>query len=268
VSKNIHGQQHGIGLQKKYGQHFLRDQLIVDHMIGRVELTPTTSVLEIGCGDGFLTRSILQQSLERLWIFEIDHEWIAYVRNAYPDSRMTIFEDNILDTDFTRLQLYQPWTLLSNLPYQITFPLLHLLQRNRELFKEGVIMVQEEVAQKIVATHGRGYGYSSLFFQHYFQWELLDKIPPTAFYPPPKVYSRLLYFKPVIVPDIIIDEDKFWHFIKQCFQQPRRTLKNNLAHLGSRLSLISADILALRAQQMSKKQFVELWNLIHISRSA
>ena len=134
--------------------------------------------------------------MQRFWIFEIDPQWAGYVKNAIPDPRMTIFQDNILDVDYSRFKPYAPWTLLANLPYQISFPILHILQKNRDLLAEGVIMVQEEVAQKIVKKSGRGYGYPSLFFQYYFDWKLLQKVPPGAFLPPPKVHSRLLYFKP------------------------------------------------------------------------
>ena len=261
-----HGKQHGIPLQKKYGQHFLRDQTVVDHMVEHVRWGSGVSVLEIGCGDGFLTRSILKQDFERLWVFEIDPKWVAYVQHTYADARMTIVEDNILDIDFTRLDAYKPWTILSNLPYQITFPLLNLFKRHRLLFQEGVIMVQEEVAQKIVATQGRSFGFVSLFFQHYFSWQLLDKIPPTAFYPPPKVYSRLLYFKPRTVLDSIPDEERFWRFVKHCFHQPRRTLKNNLMSLAIDLKQVPETLLALRAQQMSKEQFIELWKLLSLQQ--
>ena len=147
---------------------------------------------------------------------------------TYPDSRMTVFTENILDTDFSRFEADRPWTLLANLPYQITFPILYRLAEYRLLLQEGVIMVQEEVAQKILKTSGRGYGFASLYFQYYFTWRALDKVPPTAFYPPPKVQSRLLYFAPVLDPQPIPDEKGFWAFIKRCFQQPRRTLRNNL----------------------------------------
>lgn len=219
----------GIPVKKQYGQHFLRNQAVIDTMIAAVTCTPQTSIFEIGCGDGFLTRSILQTPCERLWVFEIDHDWVDYVKNRYQDSRMTIFEENILDVDFARFAANKPWTLLANLPYQITFPILRLLQENRHLLSEGVVMVQEEVAQKIVQTSGRGYGYPSLYFQHYFSWKLLTKIPPTDFYPPPAVFSRLLYFKPRTDSPVIPDEQAFWTFIKFCFAHPRRTLKNNLS---------------------------------------
>lgn len=122
-------QSKGIALKKQYGQHFLRDQSVVEHMLEQVQLTPESSVFEIGCGDGFLTREIVKHKFARYWIFEIDPQWAGYVKNSVPDKRLTVFEDNILDVDFERLAPYTPWTLLANLPYQITFPLLHIFQK-------------------------------------------------------------------------------------------------------------------------------------------
>lgn len=123
-------------------------------------------------------------------------------------------------------------------------------------------MVQEEVAQKIVKKEGRGYGYPSLYFQHFFEWHMLDKVPATAFYPPPKVTSRLLYFKPKSTIEQIPREEEFWQFIKRCFASPRRTLKNNLQNFHYDLNRISNDTLALRAQQMNMQDFLLLWDTI------
>jgi len=251
----------GIPLKKQFGQHFLRDQNIIDNMISYVSITPETSVFEIGCGDGVLTSALLKTPLARLWVFEIDSEWARYVRKKYPDARMTIFEENILEVDFSRFEPHKPWTLCANLPYQITMPLLMLLQRNRALLREGVIMIQEEVAQKLTQTSGRGYGFISLFFQHYFELKLHDKIKPQSFFPPPAVDSRLVYFKPRFA-EPIEQEELFWKWIKACFKQPRRTLRNNLASLHYPLNKIPQDILNLRAQQMDKKQLLELWHTI------
>jgi 16S rRNA (adenine1518-N6/adenine1519-N6)-dimethyltransferase len=249
----------GIEVKKKYGQHFLRQQSVADSMLRAVTLNDSTSVLEIGCGDGFLTKSILNAPCARLWVFEIDHDWVVYVENTLHDERLSIFEENILDIDTVILQPFKPWALLSNLPYQITFPILNLIQRHRKLFSEGVVMVQEEVAQKILKTRGRGYGYVSLFFQHYFEWKMLKKISPDAFYPPPKVYSRLLYFKPKKIVMTIEDEEGFWKFIKACFRQPRRTLKNNLQQSTYDITNLSPDILLLRAQQLTFNELLEVW---------
>ena len=262
MEKIVHGSAHGIRLKKKYGQHFLREQRYIDHMMSKVSLTSASSVFEIGCGDGFLTRSILKQPCARLWVFEIDPSWANYVRTTYADPRMTIFEENILDSDFLPMEPFKPWILLANLPYAVTFPILHLLVNQRHLLSEGVVMVQEEVAQKIVKTSGRGYGYPSLYFQHFFDWKLLDKVPAVAFYPPPKVESRLLYFKPRVETETIPDPEGFWSFIKRCFSQPRRTLKNNLQSFHYALDKVSEKTLGLRAQQMSMKDLLALWDLI------
>jgi len=252
-----------IRIKKKFGQHFLRDKNIVRSIVAHVDIDETTSIFEIGCGDGFLTDEILKTPAERLWVFEIDPEWAEYVKKRFKvDAMLTVFAENILDVDFTRFEKHKPWTLLSNLPYNVTFPILYLLQKNRHLLKEGVVMVQEEVAQKIVKTGGRGYGFPSLFFQHFFYWKLLDKIPPESFFPPPKVDSRLLYFKPKKDVTAIPDEEKFWRFIKMCFRSPRRTLQNNLKQTHYDLSKIPDETLKLRAQQMCMNDFLHAWEIL------
>lgn len=253
----------GIPLKKQFGQHFLRDVRIVHNMIFAVEINANTSIFEIGCGDGFLTKHILSTPAAHLKIFEIDPDWAHYVQETFKDDRMTMVLDNFLDVDLTtQLKEHAPWTVLANLPYQVTFPILHRFQEYRHFLKEGVVMIQEEVAQKIVQKRGRGYGYPALFFQHYFDWKLLDKVPPTSFHPAPKVFSRLIYFQPrkEIVP--IPDEEKFWKFIKHCFKQPRRTLRNNLQHTHYAVDKISDDVLALRAQELSMNDLLKIWELI------
>lgn len=252
-------QSHGIALKKKHGQNFLRDHKIVEYILNQVTLDENSSVFEIGCGDGFLTREIIKHPLSRLWVFEIDPEWAAYVANSIADPRVTIFQEDILQVDFARFEPDKPWTLLANLPYHITFAILDRLKQNWHLLKEGVIMVQEEVAQKILKTSGRGYGFLSLYFQYYFDWKLLQKVSPTAFLPPPKVYSRLLYFKPAKEKPAIPDEIEFWKFIKRCFASPRRTLKNNLQPFHYPLEKIAPETLALRAQQMIFDDFLKVW---------
>lgn len=254
----------GIPLKKQFGQHFLRDIRIVHNMIFAVEIKPTTSIFEIGCGDGFLTKYILATPTDRLKIFEIDPDWAQYVQDTYPDERLSMVLDNFLDVDLNaHLEEHAPWTVLANLPYSVTFPILHRFQEYRHLLKEGVIMIQEEVAQKIVQTRGRGYGYPALFFQRYFEWKLLDKVPPTSFHPAPKVFSRLIYFKPRTEIQPITNEEKFWKFIKHCFKQPRRTLRNNLAHTHYAIDKIDEATFALRAQELSMDDLLKVWNAIN-----
>lgn len=251
--------------KKSLGQHFLRKQSVVDNMIDKVVITPETSIMEIGCGDGFLTQAILSQvSAKKLRCYEIDHEWATYVTERIKDPRLEIKLQNILNVDFQEeLGDKTPWVILANLPYQITFPILFKIQENKHLFTEGVVMVQEEVAQKIVATGGRAYNPTSIFLQHHFNLELMERIEPGAFTPPPKVFSRLLYFKPKAQLEAIPQEEKFRDFLKLCFRSPRQTLRNNLksTHFNN-APQIPAEMLSLRAQQITTSQFIELWKLL------
>ncbi len=261
-------QRQGIELKKKHGQHFLKNQMFVYPMLEAVRLDKTISVMEIGCGEGILTEAILQTPCKQLKVFEIDSEWADYVQSKYgSDDRLHITQQNVLDVNWNILASDTPWVMLANLPYQITFPIFHLLQQNRAMFVEGVVMVQEEVAQKIVKKTGRGFGYPSLFFQHYFEWKLLHKVPPEAFYPPPKVFSRLLYFKPREQVENIKDETEFWKFIKLCFHQPRRTLRNNLAQSHWDIAKLDDEILQKRAQQLSMQDFLMIWNILNTTSS-
>lgn len=248
--------------KKKFGQHFLRNHTVVNHMIERVVITAKTPVIEIGCGDGFLTKEILSQTpCKQLWSYEIDYEWAAYVQEHIQDKRLTVIEKNILEENWeTALSPDAPWVMLANLPYQVTFPILFFVKAHKHLFSEGVVMVQEEVAQKIVAQSGKQFSPTTMLLQYHFTWELLDKIPPSYFVPPPKVTSRLLYFKPKLDQKPIPDEEQFWKFVKACFRSPRQTLKNNLrtTHYLDQ-HIIDDSKLSLRAQQFTFNDFLTLW---------
>ncbi len=255
-------QSKGVKLKKHFGQHFLRDVSVVQTMLQAVSLKDK-NVFEIGCGDGFLTRQIMASDIKKLWVFEIDGQWVSVVQNEFAkDTRLTMFHENILDVDGIRFLKDAPWILLSNLPYQVTFPILKKLYDMRSCVTEGVIMVQEEVAQKIVQKGGRGYGYISLFFQYYFEWRLLTKIAPTAFFPPPAVYSRLMYFSIKLDVKPIMNEEKFWKFIKSCFAQPRRTFYNNIISTGYDAALIPEKYHGLRSQQMTIDDFLSIWQML------
>lgn len=251
----------GIHLKKKHGQYFLRDKHIILDMLSHINLK-SQSVFEIGCGDGFLTREIFVQDVERLWVFEIDPEWAKKVGRECLGSNFKMHITDFLEVDLEILKPYAPWMVLSNLPYHLTFPILHRLQEYRHYLSEGIVMMQEEVAQKIVKTHGKGYGYVSLFFQYYFDWKLLAKVPPTAFYPEPKVFSRLLKFSVKKNVEPIPNEKEFWKFIKLCFAHPRRTFRNNILQTHIELETIPVKYLELRAQQMTMLDFLELWKTI------
>lgn len=251
--------------KKAFGQHFLRNYSVVDRMIETVKVDSETTVVEIGCGDGFLTDAILKQTkCKQLIVFEIDPEWAEYVQSKIKDKRLNLKVMDILSVDLKQeLETKKPLVLLANLPYQITFPILFRIQQNKDLFNEGVVMVQEEVAQKIVATRGKKYSATTMFLQYHFDWKLLDKVEPGSFTPPPKVFSRTIYFKPKFELEYIPQEAEFWEFVKMCFRCPRQTIRNNLKNTKYfKNEKISNDVLQLRSQQISFDKFLELWKML------
>ena len=253
-----------IPLKKKaLGQHFLRKDSTVFNMINRATITKDTSVLEIGCGDGFLTRAILENTpCKKLVCYEIDPEWAAYVRKSVKDPRLEIRLKNILEVDLSVLQSEGPWVILANLPYNITFPIMSMLEEHRSLFKEIIVMVQEEVGQKFAAEYGRSLSPVPFFYQHRFSIKLMEKIEPAAFNPPPNVFSRLVYFKPILEPLVIPEEEAFWKFLKLCFNSPRQTLRNNLRTTHYDLTLLEEELLAKRSQQLDFANFLSIWDKV------
>lgn len=252
----------GVQLKKTLGQHFLRDQAVTDAMLAIIENLHQRSILEIGPGNGFLTCAILETSIAKLWTFEIDAEWVENLKSNIHDNRLSVFHADFLTVDLDILKKNGPWIVLANLPYNITFPILEKFIELSEKIEEGVIMIQEEVAQKLVATRGKQYGFVSVFFQYFFEFSLILKIHPSAFTPPPKVFSRLLYFKPrhKNARPYIENQDTFFKFVRLCFRQPRRTLKNNLIAAQINTTTIDEKILSLRAQQLDLQALLNIFN--------
>jgi 16S rRNA (adenine1518-N6/adenine1519-N6)-dimethyltransferase len=230
-------------------------------MLADAQVQPNHTVVEIGCGDGFLTSSLLCYTpCKKLVVFEIDEEWARVVKEKCTSPKLDLNIVNFLDVDLTQFfSAEDPVVLLANLPYHITFPIFHVLKKNSALFSHGVVMVQEEVAQRLVATHGRSAGAISHYFQHFFELKLLTKVPPTAFDPQPQIFSRLVSFRPKKNSAPIPDEEHFWEFVKTCFRNPRQMLHNNLKSTPFAHIKLSPEMSNLRAQQMNMELFLQLW---------
>lgn len=255
--------------KKSLGQHFLRNKAVVHNMLAQTRSAcENSTILEIGCGDGFLTEQILAQTgCKRLVCLEVDPEWARVVTTKIKDPRLLVLNVNALDYDWNSFYDGTPMVLLANLPYNVSIPLLKKLRLNSPLFQQGVFMVQEEVAQKLTAQTGRSFGSLSLFMQHVFEMNLLQKIDPSSFSPPPKVTSRLVHFKPQATSVAIEQEEGFWKFIKACFASPRRMLKNNLAGYNFDAKIVEQQIGGLRAQQLNFEQLLSFWHNANQQRS-
>lgn len=260
-SNDVHGaHESSIKKKKVFGQHFLRKQSTLANIVNAAGIRPEHTILEIGCGDGALTYALLTQSpCKKILVYEIDKEWAKYTGEKLAGPRLSVTLGDILDADFSTFTQHNPLLLVANLPYQITFPLFQKLAANRELFENIIVMIQEEVAQKLVAKRGKPYSAMTLFLQHYFDFTLLEKVEPTAFVPAPKIFSRVIEAKPKATLVAIHNEEKFWEFVRACFKFPRQTLKNNMKHCDYSIELFPEAFHTLRAQQLTFEQLHEIW---------
>jgi 16S rRNA (adenine1518-N6/adenine1519-N6)-dimethyltransferase len=227
----------------KLGQHFLADPSTAQKIVDALGDVSDKTVVEIGPGMGILT-SLLAERARRLMAIELDRVLAAQLRMKYSGTpNVEIIEGDVLAIDISTLFAPMPGRsrpglptlptkarLVGNLPYYITSPILTHLFRFHQHFESLVIMVQREVADRIVAKPGGSeYGLLSATAQLYAKVEKLFIVPPGAFSPPPKVQSAVLRL--TIAPQLEklrVPEREFIEFLKLSFGQKRKTLVNNL----------------------------------------
>lgn len=254
-------QQQDLPRQKKHlGQNFLVSQDPINTMLSAIAITPDTTVVEIGCGNGILTRAILDSKCKALHVIEIDPDWANHIYETISDPRMTIHNVDALAFDFTTLKADGGrLVLLANLPYVITFPLFEKFSKHHDLFDDGMVMVQEEAAERMSHTSGRRYGAVSIYLQYFFTFTAYERVPPHLFVPAPKVMSRLVRFQPKSDLMPMDDAAAFWLFVRECFVSPRQTIGNNLKRTYRKWQVLSEETLKLRAQQMTVAELYTIW---------
>jgi 16S rRNA (adenine1518-N6/adenine1519-N6)-dimethyltransferase len=227
----------------KLGQHFLRDETAARRIVDALGDLSHQTVLEIGPGTGAITRLVIQRA-RRVIAIELDKVLAAQLRMQLAmANNIEVIEGDVLAIDFDTIFGPKPGTsrpglewkpdpvdLVGNLPYFITSDILLRLFEYRRYFRQMVIMVQREVAERISASPGtRDYGLLSATTQLYTKVEQLFTLPPGAFNPPPRVHSTVLRL--TVAPQLEqlgVEEDEFIRFLKLSFAQKRKTLWNNL----------------------------------------
>ena len=212
-------------LKKSLGQHFLKDKGIIRKIVDSMEVSPEDRVVEIGPGGGALTEEILKRNPKELYLIEIDREWADYLKERFGD-RVKIFNADATTFDFSSLG--EGLKFFGNLPYNVSTKIIRNLLTHRKAFKEGVFMVQDEVANRLTATSGKDYGYLPALLQNFFKLKKLFKVPPQAFTPPPKVMSAVFKMEP---KEFNLPEEEllaFENFLKRAFSMRRKKLKKNL----------------------------------------
>lgn len=247
-------------LKKSLSQSFLINDIIGSHIANLGNYDKDTILLEIGCGKGALTQFLYKKQNKSYHIVELDPRWAKYITEEYKNKteNLIVFNKNILDHVITKDESY---IIIGNIPYHITFLILEKLFSWYNNMKEIIIMVQEEVAQKITQKSGRSYGPISIISQLLFDITLDIKITPENFTPQPQVFSRVLIFKKKHNTTININEiEEIKKFISYFFHLPRKKIKSQ-GIPESILMDIPKYILDLRAQEIQSDDFYNLYKI-------
>ena len=249
--------------KKKLGQNFLHDKNIISSIVNMANIEDE-DIIEIGPGPGILTESILNNKARSLLAIEKDDSFevnLKKIRSNYRDNFDYLIND-VIDFDFKKLAK-KNYKFVSNLPYNISVPFILKMIRIRKIipWKEMILMVQKEVAERITAKiNTKNYGRLSIMVNLNNDVKKLLTVKPSSFIPRPKVDSTVIKISPKN-KDININTEIFENIVKTCFSQRRKKVKNNLDQLNINtislleLSNIDPDI---RAENIDIEGFIRI----------
>lgn len=226
--------------KKRLGQNFLVDENIISAILEHSEVSSDETVVEIGPGLGFVTEQLVQCA-KKVIAVELDSDVIEILKEI-PCNNLEIINQDILKTDLS--QFGQNLKVVANIPYYITSPILaHLLgeiddlnNKNRKSINEIYLMVQYEVAQRLVANENspsKQYGLLSILAQFYADVEIVEFVSAKCFFPRPKVNSAVVKLKINDKPKVETDDYSFLRKVtKACFATRRKNIKNSLCNFG------------------------------------
>jgi 16S rRNA (adenine1518-N6/adenine1519-N6)-dimethyltransferase len=244
--------------RKRFGQHFLTDAHYLGRIVSAIDPKPGDTMVEIGPGTGILTTP-LASVLSRLDVVEIDRDLAAALREKFPKGNVVVHEGDALDFDFTTLA--SPLRVVGNLPYNVSSPILFRMSDIADRIRDCVFMLQKEVVERMVAEPDTpDYGRLSVMLQYRFAMEMLVKVPPGAFTPPPKVDSAVVWMVPLGADRLRArDEALFGKIVAAAFSQRRKTLRNATRSLVEPEAFEKSGVdPSRRGETLSCAQFVAL----------
>jgi 16S rRNA (adenine1518-N6/adenine1519-N6)-dimethyltransferase len=250
--------------KKRFGQHFLHDPSVIDKIMTAARISAEQRVLEIGPGLGILTDRLLEQAAE-VSVIEIDRDLIDQLRQR-DQSRLHIHAGDVLQLPWRELLPAPPYTLVANLPYNISTQVVFRLLDHRDLFRRLILMFQREVGERLCAQPcSRDYGILSVLCQLWYDIQTVTLVRPGAFNPPPKIDSVVLSFQPLPQPRVDpVDERLFKRVVKGAFTQRRKTLRNSLLAAGFPVDRVDSALLSSgilpnrRGESLSLEEFSAL----------
>ncbi|SOB57235.1 Ribosomal RNA small subunit methyltransferase A [Pseudodesulfovibrio profundus] len=213
--------------KKSLGQNFLQDQNICRRIVQSAEINEQDVILEIGPGQGALTKFIIEEGPERFMVLEKDDELASQLLDQYPSIEM--HEGDALEFDWNSLNTLNQCKIMGNLPYNVGSKLIWDIVSQVKTMERAIFMVQHEVAMRLTAQPGnKTYGGLTAWVNNFADTRYLFKVPPTVFRPRPKVDSAVVAFRPLPMAQWPENPDALAKLIKMLFQQRRKQLSSIL----------------------------------------
>lgn len=241
--------------KKSLGQHFLKDDIVIEKIIAVLKEAPFNNLLEVGPGTGALTRHLLGIPGIDFKAVELDDEKVVYLNKKYPALAGKIIHQSFLDMD---KPFDEPFTVIGNFPYNISTQILFKVLEWKDDVPCIIGMFQKEVAQRAASKEGsKVYGVLSVLMQAYYEIEYLFDVSNECFDPPPKVQSGVIRMKRKTTALDYKSERAFWVLVKTAFNQRRKTMRNAVKSLFP-ADVLQDDIFLKRAEALSVEDFAAL----------
>lgn len=257
---------HGMRPNKSFGQNFLIDRAVLERMVETAEIEPDNEVLELGAGIGVLTLELARRA-RRVVAVELERAMLTLLEKTTAGlPNVELLARNLLYLDPREVFAQEPYKLVANLPYYITAPTFRHFLESANKPRLIVVMVQYEVAQRMVAGPG-DMSLLGVSVQFYGQPRIVARVPARAFYPAPKVDSAILRVDVRDhVPLSLAERDDFFHIVQAGFAERRKQLHNSLTHHlhrkneEIRASLVAASIdPSRRAETLTIDEWLHVW---------
>lgn len=245
--------------RKRFGQHFLSDKAFIDAIVRAIDPQAADRMVEIGPGLSALTTPLMAR-VDRLMVVELDRDLAARLRHAWPESRLQIYRDDVLNVDFGAMGA--DLRIVGNLPYNISTPLLFHLMAWADQVRDQHFMLQREVIDRMVARPGDSqYGRLSVMLQARYRMVSLFDVPPEAFDPPPRVVSSVVRMRPLSGDALRQPRSQvaFEKLVARAFEQRRKMVRSSLGAWAGVLDWEAVGVApTARPQELSVGQFMDM----------
>ncbi len=242
-------------LKKSLGQHFLRDEKIVQKIIDALRQNSFKNLLEVGPGAGALTQYLIEIPGIHFKAVELDEEKINYLIKQFPPLKTSLIHKNFLSID---RPFDEPFTIVGNFPYNISTQILFKVLDWKEHVPVVIGMFQKEVAERVASKEGsKIYGVLSVLIQYYYHVEYLFSVGNECFTPQPKVQSGVVRLTKRKTYSPVKSERAFWVLVKTAFNQRRKMLRNAIKGLIPK-EILEDNFFNRRAETLSVDDFAAL----------